>query len=546
MDKFPPEILHRIFAQIGLQQRLVCLLVCRSWWRVLDGYSLFYDIDFYETWDKSMRLDYAHLMKFRDRFNRIINTLEQSPRHAAQIEEIYFGSHPNARKILKVFPNARVIKMESDFSSTYSGQLIDIIHSKSKVEFLSDIDKCDVASQLIYSNLGGRLRTLYLDLESSDTEETSVAHQLKNLPVLENLSLSFPRINLHTLEGIHKNIPSIQNFALEYMYLQPGNLPLDIIPATAITKFKFHHGRFTDPDSHIRLYEYMAKKYINATDINYEDYYILHHSGLPPKSIYLQGVLCFFRAIKPTIGKFALHGVPEDVDPFEALDIGDSRIQNWSFSFCENKMLFQNFLQSNQSKYVEEISIESSDINSIHFLKDVPNLTYLRIRYFMGGYSRFRMADCLAACPSSLKTLIIDTPNMTVDLFQGSLESVQNLEINIAKITSVLGDIISSCFPNLVNLKLTGLVKENVNITLKSSHLQNATFYTSNIRKNKSRKHGLCFESPQQDEILYYQFCETETVRVEYEDIKHLPMLSIKSLTKKKLKVDERIEILSY
>jgi hypothetical protein len=290
----------------------------------------------------------------------------------------------------------------------------------------------------------------------------------------------------------------------------------------------------------------MAKKYINATDIDYEDDYIHHHSEFPPKSMYLKGVLGYFRAIKPSIGKFALHGVPEDVDPFEALDIGDSRIQNWTFCFCENKRLFQHFLHSNQYKYAEEIFIESSDIDSIHFLKDVPNLTYLKICFFMGGYSRFRMADYLAACPSSLKTLIIDIRNMTVDPFQGSLESVQNLEIHIAKITSVLGDIISSCFLNLVNLELRGIVKENVNITLKSPHLQNTTFYTSNILKNKPHKHILCFESPQQDDILYYQFRETETVQVEYEDIKHLPMLSIKSLTKKKLKVDKRIEILPY
>jgi hypothetical protein len=44
MDKLPAELLHKIFIELKLEQRLKCLTICRSWWSVLDSYGFFYDI----------------------------------------------------------------------------------------------------------------------------------------------------------------------------------------------------------------------------------------------------------------------------------------------------------------------------------------------------------------------------------------------------------------------------------------------------------------------------------------------------------------------
>jgi hypothetical protein len=68
MDKLPPELLHKIFIQLDLQQRLVCLTVCRSWWRVLDQCCLFYSIV---------------LRNEDDYFNRSMDMFERLPDRAA-------------------------------------------------------------------------------------------------------------------------------------------------------------------------------------------------------------------------------------------------------------------------------------------------------------------------------------------------------------------------------------------------------------------------------------------------------------------------------
>jgi hypothetical protein len=42
MDRLAPEILHSVFIQLDLQERLICLTVCTRWWSVLDKGALFY------------------------------------------------------------------------------------------------------------------------------------------------------------------------------------------------------------------------------------------------------------------------------------------------------------------------------------------------------------------------------------------------------------------------------------------------------------------------------------------------------------------------
>jgi hypothetical protein len=78
MDKLPAELLHKIFIELKLEQRLKCLTVCRSWWRVLDRYSLFYDLLLEEGDDNGL--------------NTFMDTLKHLPNRAAQVEKIQLES----------------------------------------------------------------------------------------------------------------------------------------------------------------------------------------------------------------------------------------------------------------------------------------------------------------------------------------------------------------------------------------------------------------------------------------------------------------------
>jgi hypothetical protein len=160
MDKLPPELLHRIFIQLDFEQRLACTLVCRSWWSVLDKYSLFYNLV---------------LKKDKDHFSRFINMFKQSPDRAAQVEELDIELKDsykfNRRKLLNIFPNTRVLNVEKYFDSDgfmfrHYKRHINNSHSKAKLEHLSDFYQCELVCQIISSKLGVRLKTLCLNTGS--------------------------------------------------------------------------------------------------------------------------------------------------------------------------------------------------------------------------------------------------------------------------------------------------------------------------------------------------------------------------------------------
>jgi hypothetical protein len=230
MDKLPVELLHKIFIQLDLQQKLACLTVCRSWWRVLDKYRLFNSIV---------------LQKSDDQLNRFMDMFKRLPERAAQVEELTISLHKdtrfNRRELLHLFPNAR--KMEVDH---YSGewrlldhftQDMDLTHSNSKVEFLSDVYHCELVSQMVYSRLGSRLKALCLkDMYLQDT--STILSQLKDLPVLKTLTLESAILVIDELELLHKNVPSIQELTLDLLLLY-GSMPSEVVPASSIMKLKF-------------------------------------------------------------------------------------------------------------------------------------------------------------------------------------------------------------------------------------------------------------------------------------------------------------------
>jgi hypothetical protein len=64
--------------------------------------------------------------------------------------------------------------------------------------------------------------------------------QLKNMPVLKELSVMATNISVLDLEVLHTNLPTIQNLELMLLHFLHSELPESIIPAAKLTKF-YHH-----------------------------------------------------------------------------------------------------------------------------------------------------------------------------------------------------------------------------------------------------------------------------------------------------------------
>jgi hypothetical protein len=192
-----------------------------------------------------------------------MDMLKQLPNRAAQVEklqlEIRSDTGFNRRELFNTFPNARMIKVKQQGGSwrstlTRFKRKLDITHSKAKVEHVKDFGHCELASQMLHSNLGGQLGRLSLDFRSLSGKPVVIS-QLKNLPVLKRLTLRPSKISFHDLEKIHKNIPSIQDLTLQGVDITTGNMPPNIKAATSITKFDIRPGNFDTAKMHAQFYK---------------------------------------------------------------------------------------------------------------------------------------------------------------------------------------------------------------------------------------------------------------------------------------------------
>lgn len=169
-------------------------------------------------------------------------------------------------------------------------------------------------------------------------------------------------------------------------------------------------------------------------------------------------------------------------------------------------------------------------------------LTDLSIAFTTEDTPPIDLISCLEACPSTLKYFDISCTNMAVRSHNIVLESIENLNIHCHSLNTALGDIISSCFPNLVKLSLYFKSLKNTNIVLKSSRLQHVSICRDDFLLDDD-SYGLSFKSANQTDTQHYLYDELVWECVQFDDIQDLPTLSLTSFTKQKLDLEKGISI---
>jgi hypothetical protein len=135
---------------------------------------------------------------------------------------------------------------------------------------------------------------------------------------------------------------------------------------------------------------------------------------------------------------------------------------------------------------------------------------------------------------------------LVIGSFQNKLNAVETVEIECSTLTKGLGTIISSCFPNLIILRLKGDMEKDVNIDLQSPHLKEAILSIVDYWPSSYYPYILSFKSPYYTETQYY--CCFLTVRklMQYENPYGLPILLIVTFTEKRLELnDNMIKVIS-
>lgn len=376
------------------------------------------------------------------------------------------------------------------------------------------------------------------------TDTPLVLLQLKNMPVLKKLTLETPTMTLYNLEKIHSNVPSIQELYLISIKLNARrrNPPLDISPAPCVKIFSFRGGKFQNRTLHARFYQYMAKKYTNSTTTEYADRQLSEYGFRTDQStqLYLNGVIDFFKLIGPRKSYLNIYGLPDHVDPFEALDSVGSRIKKMYLDKCQVGTIFQHLSQSDQANHLQELNVYSKTVGVIHPLASLTALTTLNLHITIGDVQPVQFVDILAACPPSLKTLDVDFTPLEYGPFTTKLGNLEVLKIRCKMLSKHLGDVISTCFPNLVSLDIFGTVPHAINITLESPRFQKAVFKTSGFTMENRPAYGFSFKSPNYTKPQYYSCRKNKKNRVQLQQsLPKLRILSVESLTEKNLQVTD-------
>ncbi|KAI8886814.1 hypothetical protein K501DRAFT_308504 [Backusella circina FSU 941] len=209
MDILPNEIWNKIFIQLNLKQRLVCMLVCRSWCSLIDEYSLLYDIE-------------------------IVDMINRSPHRAVQIEKKYIN-----------LTSTKYIDDELDW---YDSDTINRFYSEVIISFIQLIGP--TSAVMCISNLPHDTNVFKI-LDATDSRvKTFVFSKCENTPLLENFSRSnqfrhvkrfcFSRTRIDPLLLL-RGMPELTSISLDKINEIDATVYLNALPVTvAILSISCH------------------------------------------------------------------------------------------------------------------------------------------------------------------------------------------------------------------------------------------------------------------------------------------------------------------
>jgi hypothetical protein len=176
---------------------------------------------------------------------------------------------------------------------------------------------------------------------------------------------------------------------------------------------------------------------------------------------------------------FKTKNIIDGVDFFKVMDSLNCKLKEVDVFDCENGTLFHYLSQSNQSNYIQIIKLLDIQLGTPSILKRMVALTTLELTY-KDNMVDISLIDHLNGCPPSIKSLSIACTRLLVDASNAQVSPIQELEIKCSKFITSLDEVITSCFPELKRLLMTGEIPHRMNITFCSPSFRFACFHPTN------------------------------------------------------------------
>jgi hypothetical protein len=527
MSHIPSEIGQKIFTQLSLADRLECTLVCRHWWRILDGCCLFYSIE---------------IKTSNNLFSRFMEMIEKFPDYANQVEELLIvgslWSLVNRRRFCDLFPNMRSIQLLWNdryvkYRTYFEGPMV-TRRSTSKVKHISDSVYCEYASQMLSSNLCSQLSTLCLNFCDTSISCATIVHQLKDMPVLQELHLQTARLSVANMEMIHHRLPSVKKLGLLDIYTLSSKTPLDIIPTTSIKEISVSFYETNEYQSLCQWYQYMTDKYTNVTKWDLPRTYVWYAiEDEQIEQVYENGFLEFLKLVGPKQEELTFDRVPDTINVFQLLDDSGSRIKKFTFTHCDSFTIQYELLESGQAKHVQEIHLEDTALSEYADLQGLISLTTLELGYSAySSFNKINITRLFNGLPDTLKELYIDDGCLAFMDAKVRPTCIEIMHIRTHFISDDdVNQMLSYC-PKLVELFVTGRIGHNKKPTIM---LQNPSLRYTGLSIEGPSQFRVVLTCPNQTEPACYLFNDGNATCVSYQDFQDVRTLFLESSTEKRL-----------
>jgi hypothetical protein len=490
MNRVPVEVLREIFTKLDSKDKLECMLVCRFWYDTLDQFTL--------------------LCRFslkNHRFPKFKDMLTLFPHRATQVEYLTVNHrlkpYLDKGELCNMFPNLREISFNIDSRrrapQIHTAKPFQFLHAICKLEKIKDFGGCELAPQLAMSNLCINLKSLELDFRDFITAGTAnnVVSQLKNMPVLKELSMTGIEFKLMDLEIMHSNLPSLKRLCLESAYPISGEIPRDVVPASLITELEVKIKEAETQHTRIQFYKYVGNKYPSLKNPIFDDFLDLTEEGtdiIP--CIYNEGIFPLYQKIGSQVDTFLFSHYYDGLDAFRKFDDYGMKLKqltiemSWRF---EDDPFIEELVRSQQSNYIQKLTLWNIIPDPIRMINHLEVLDTLNISsrhaYTVSRCTMRREIDLtqlIHACPATLTTLSTAHIYLTFGEPASTITNIKHLKLIDVDFTPMLANIIETSFPKLSTLTLAGDIESNVAISLPKHNLKEVSI-TALYNKEKER-----------------------------------------------------------
>jgi hypothetical protein len=479
MSILPAEVLHEIFIQLPLLQRLECMLVCRQWRHTLDKRSLLHNVSIHNT----------------ESFQKFNAMIERFPSRASQVEylELSYCIHRryDRRSIPDIFRNVRTVNLRTargERNLSVYRKPLQTESTSTKIEHITDYGDCNLILHLISSNLGSTIKSLELDLSFDEKENDRIISGLKHLPSLEELALASGYLRVTDCEILHANLPSIKHFKLDNIKLIPWDFDFfewvqedqqlnvnRVEPATSITSIHWHFSVYNDDriDTYCEWSRYVCKKYTNLNKISLLDIESDEEEQEFVDQVFSEAVLPFLQVNAQHLKWMELNYMPTGVNIFEQLAQFGCRLEQLEVDPILTIKMFEDLGQSNLANSITTLSLTNITIKDVTLIHHFKALSTLSLAGDLGPDEllRINLTDLLDNLPSTVKVLNISDFGLDFKDTATHTTSVESVYVACCVINEDIIKAISAYFPKLTSLSLSGNVQTDLTLSLPNHHL---------------------------------------------------------------------------